>query len=145
MTLLHNPLKYQTYIDVKEEVKEEAKEEVSEMEQADELCLTTFAQLKRLLNIVFLSHDPGKENVYTEQSLTMNSILDFMVHYTNFSNNISLAAFSKWCLEQNLNFMKADNKRRRTEGSRVRARTVYVLKQEYISYIIVKILEQAQA
>ncbi|SAM03561.1 hypothetical protein [Absidia glauca] len=124
LTIVHNPFKYLTYTHTKE---------ISEMKQGGELCLTTSTQLQDLLNLVYLLHDPHNEEVYTEQRVTMDSILEFVRNNTKVFKDISPSAFNKWCMKKNLDFIQVENKRIRTAEGRVRVRNLYVAKQKYIS------------
>lgn len=94
--------------------------------------LETKAQVVQFLNAVYNSRDPSNSEVYTRQDVTMKQILNVVWRYTNLYDDKSLFSFAKWCNHQQLDFLNASTKRRKSDsGDRQSVRSLFVLKSSY--------------
>lgn len=125
-TRIHsNPLKYHSY---------QCNLSLPETEETygNDIKLKTKAQVVQFLNAVYNSRDPSNSEVYTRQDVTMKQILNVVWRYTNLYDDKSLFSFAKWCNHQQLDFLNASTKRRKSDsGDRQSVRSLFVLKSSY--------------
>ncbi|KAI8388577.1 uncharacterized protein BYT42DRAFT_528538 [Radiomyces spectabilis] len=99
-----------------------------------EISFTCQSQIVHFLNLVYLASDPGNENMYERQQVSMRQIFASIWQYTAFFDTKTLQAFTVWCTHKKLNFLKAPAKRKLTNtGDRMNVRTLFVLKNNLIN------------
>ncbi|ORX63074.1 hypothetical protein DM01DRAFT_1331159, partial [Hesseltinella vesiculosa] len=100
----------------------------------NESLLVTDTMIKAFLNKVFLPDEPFNDN-YRKKLMTMPSIMETLSRYTVKFDEKSSIAFAKWCEKAKVSFMNAEVTRKTgksTFGSKIRYRTLFVLKDELV-------------
>lgn len=92
-------------------------------------------ELIQFLNTIYLPFDPKNEEVYENKCLTTNEILATVWKYSDLHEDKGAIGFAKWCKNRNIKFMSSSIKRKESKSQTKRARSLYVVKKEFISFI----------
>jgi hypothetical protein len=89
----------------------------------------------QFLNEVYLTTDPLNDKVYTKKLVSNKDMLSHVWPYTATFDDKSALGFSKWCYSKNVAFTTVDYQRKalKTDDSKVRYRTLWVLNDEFTS------------
>ncbi|KAI8079892.1 uncharacterized protein BX664DRAFT_303026 [Halteromyces radiatus] len=100
--------------------------------------LVSDTMIKTFLDEVFLPHEPFNDN-YQKKLMTMHGIMEILSRYTTKFDEKSNIAFARWCTQAKVSLLNAEVTRKTGKGSfgsKIRYRTVFVLKDELIDDVV---------
>ncbi|KAI8973791.1 hypothetical protein BDF20DRAFT_823931 [Mycotypha africana] len=126
--IIQNPFRFQSYIGNTQA----ESNELSAMNNRNQLL--TNAQVKQFLNLVYLPINPNNALVYDCKTVSMKQILSLVWNYCELFDDNTVNSFSKWCSHQKLDLLEMNAKRINStdDSQRIRTRSLYVLKSEYL-------------
>lgn len=102
------------------------------------------AQIVQFLNQVYVPTEPWNESLYIKKKVSSRDIFSLIMLYTTRFDEKSLLSFIKWCNTKKVLYMDQEQERKVLKdqnGSKVRYRVLWTLKDEYLSGIALSITE----
>jgi uncharacterized lipoprotein YajG len=81
----------------------------------------------QFINEVYCDEDPNNLEVYDKRLLSTKSIFDTVTEHTSVSDKRTAQSFARWCSNNRLSFLKAEENRKGT----TRKRELYVMDDIY--------------
>ena len=102
------------------------------------------AQIVQFLNQVYVPTEPWNESLYIKRKVSSRDIFSLIMLYTTRFDEKSLLSFIKWCNTKKVLYINQEQERKVLKdqnGSKVRYRVLWTLKNKYLNGITLSITE----